>query len=279
MLHLLANFSMFTFIVSSLLGAGLGLTVAEIIAPLKRVKLDLYALLANFIIIPAATYLIAYLLKVDPGLKAGLTIMAGCAGAPFLPKLVTVAKGKIAGAIGLMMLLMLVTVIYLPLVLPLLITGLAIKPVAIAKPLIFYLLLPLATGLMIKAYLANLAAKAKPIIERLSSLSLILAGILTLITSYQLFISAWGTGVYNALTIFTLISMIIGYLFGGNHPAEKIVSTLGCGARNIAAALLIAATNFSDPRVSTVVLIGSLIQFVILFLTAFIWGKVNKEVF
>ena len=46
--------------------------------------------------------------------------MGTAAGAPFLPKLGQLAKGNLAFAVGLMVMLMVVTVGYLPLVLPLL---------------------------------------------------------------------------------------------------------------------------------------------------------------
>jgi hypothetical protein len=43
----------------------------------------------------------------------GLILLATAAGAPFLPKLAEVAKGNIAFGVGLMVLLMVVTIIYL----------------------------------------------------------------------------------------------------------------------------------------------------------------------
>ena len=51
-------------------------------------------------------------------------LLLGCAaGAPFLPKLAELAKGNLAFAVGVMVLLMVTTVVYLPIVLPLLLPG------------------------------------------------------------------------------------------------------------------------------------------------------------
>ena len=58
------------------------------------------------------------------------------AGAPFLPKLVQGAKGNVAFGVGLMVLLMVVTIGYMPLVLPFLLPGVQVNPWDIAQSLI-----------------------------------------------------------------------------------------------------------------------------------------------
>ncbi|MFA6430811.1 MAG: bile acid:sodium symporter [Candidatus Margulisiibacteriota bacterium] len=272
-IQLLVSLFMFTFILTSLFGAGLGLTIREIAEPLKKMKFVFLALIANFILIPAAAYLLSVLLKADPSMQAGLVILACCGGAPFLPKLVGLGKGNIASSIGLMVLLMVSTVIFSPILLPYAIPGLSIDPWAIARPQILLMLLPLAIGLALNAWRPSLAGRLKKIFDRISSMSLIAWLILAIFIDYHLVVSAYGTGVYNLTLLFTLATIVIAYLLGGSSRAERQVMVLGSGTRNIAAALLIAAANFSDPRVVTVVMIGSLVQFVILFPLAYIQGR------
>ena len=93
----------------------------------------LVALAANFVAVPLLGWGIGELLSLDEGLAIGLTIMATAAGAPFLPKLAAAAEGDLAFSVGLMVLLMVVTVVYMPLVLPLLISGVEVDPWAIAS--------------------------------------------------------------------------------------------------------------------------------------------------
>jgi bile acid:Na+ symporter, BASS family len=59
--------------------------------------------------------------------RIGLLLMGTAAGAPFLPKLAQIAKANVAFAVGLMTMLMLVTIAYLPLVLPLLLPGVQVS--------------------------------------------------------------------------------------------------------------------------------------------------------
>ena len=119
LLILAAQLSGLLFIVSSMLAMGLSLTMAQIIEPLKNARLVILALLANFVLVPLLAYLITLVIPLEQSLKIGLIVLATAAGAPFLPKLVQGAKGDIAFGVGLMVLLMVVTIIYLPIVLPL----------------------------------------------------------------------------------------------------------------------------------------------------------------
>ena len=92
---------------------------------------------------PLGAVVLCTLLRLDQPLGVGLLLLGTAAGAPFLPKLAEIAKGNLAFAVGLMVLLMVVTVGYLPLVLPLLLPGVSVNPAKIARSLILLMLLPL----------------------------------------------------------------------------------------------------------------------------------------
>ena len=106
-----ARLSVFTFNITSVLAMGLGLTVRQIVDPLRNAKVVLLALLASFVLVPALAYLIQAIIPLDQGLAIGLIVAGTAAGAPFLPKLVQLAKGNTAFSVGLMTVLMVVTVI------------------------------------------------------------------------------------------------------------------------------------------------------------------------
>ena len=106
-----------------MLGMGLSLTTAQIIQPLKNVRLVILALLANFVLVPLLAFGITRLIPMDQSLQIGLIVLSTVAGAPFLVKEVQAAKGDLALAVGLMFMMMVVTILYVPLVLPLLLPG------------------------------------------------------------------------------------------------------------------------------------------------------------
>src|SRR5436190_18165004 len=175
--------AMLAFVLSSMLAMGLGLTVVGIIAPLRDVRRVVLSLLANFVLVPLIALAIGALLRLDQPLGVGLLLLGSAAGAPFLPKLAQLAKGNLAFAVGLMVLLMVITVGYLPLVLPLLLPGVSVNPAKIASSLFLLMLLPLAGALAINARFPNFAARVRPTLNKVSSLSLMLLILLLVVTN------------------------------------------------------------------------------------------------
>ena len=123
LLNSAVSVAMFAFVVSSMLAVGVSLTVGQIVAPLRNRRVISLALLANFVLMPLGAILVARLLRLDEPLRVALVLLGTAAGAPFLPTLAGIAKGNRAFAVGLMVLLMVVTVGYMPLVLPRFPTG------------------------------------------------------------------------------------------------------------------------------------------------------------
>src|SRR5256714_13541326 len=156
-----ATVAMLSFVVSSMLAMGAGLTVSQISDPLRNARLVMLALLANFVLMPLGALALAKVLWLDEPFGVGLLLLGCAAGAPFLPKLAELAKGNLAFAVGAMVLLMVVTVGYLPMVLPLLLPGVTVDPWQIARSLVLLMLLPLATGLALKSHYLHFATQAK----------------------------------------------------------------------------------------------------------------------
>lgn len=165
LLNKAATIAMLSFLVSSMLAMGAGLTATQIIHPLRNVRLVVLALLANFVLMPAGAVALAKALRLDEPFGVGLLLLGCAAGAPFLPKLAELAKANLAFAVGLMVLLMVVTVGYLPIVLPLLLPGVTVDPWQIARSLILLMLLPLAAGLALKSHYEGFATQAKRVLQ------------------------------------------------------------------------------------------------------------------
>jgi len=256
------------FVVSSMLAMGLSLTVPMIIQPLKNVKLVVLALLANFVLVPLLAYLIILIVPLEQSLRIGLVVLATAAGAPFLPKLVQGAKGDVAFGVGLMVLLMVVTIIYMPLVLPLLLTGVSVNPWNIAKSLIVIMLVPLGISLLIKSHSPEVAADYQPLMAKASSLSLLVLLVVGLGLNISNIIDLIGTGGLIALILFVVGSLVIGLVLGGREPGVRSVMGLGTAQRNVSAALVVTTQNFSGTNTLPFVLIAAVLGLLILLPTA-----------
>ena len=259
----IAQLSGLAFVVTSMLAMGMSLTVAQIVAPLRNGRLVVLALIANFVLVPALAYGIAAVIPIDESLRTGLIVLAAAGGAPFLPKLVQVANGPIALGVGLMVLLMVVTIAYLPIVLPLLLPGVEVDPGAIAQSLIVLMLVPLAIGLLIRANAAETAAEYGPVFTKASSLAIVVLMVVGLGLSARNIVGLLGTGGIVALLLFVAGSFAIGFVLGGGDPGVRSVLGLGTAQRNVSAALVVAAQNLG-PDTLTFVLVGAIVMLLIL---------------
>jgi BASS family bile acid:Na+ symporter len=259
-----ATVAMLCFVVSSMLAMGAGLTVPRIMEPLRNVRLVLLALLANFVLMPAGAIGLAKVLRLDEPFGVGLLLLGCAAGAPFLPKLAELAKGNLAFAVGVMVLLMVVTVGYLPIVLPLLLPGVTVDPWQIARSLVLLMLLPLAAGLALKSYYEGLATRVKPLLDWISNVSLILLVILITAANIDKVLQVFGTFGILAGLLFIVLGLGFGWLLGGPDVDIKRVMALGTGQRNIAAALVVASQSFDDPKVVVMVIVVAIVGLIIL---------------
>jgi BASS family bile acid:Na+ symporter len=259
-----ATVAMLSFVVSSMLAMGAGLTVSQISAPLRNARLVVLALLANFVLMPLGALALGKALWLDEPFGVGLLLLGCAAGAPFLPKLAELAKGNLAFAVGAMVLLMVVTVAYLPIVLPLLLPGVTVQPWDIARSLLLLMLLPLVIGLALKARYGDLAARVKPVLDWISNVSLILLIALITAANIDKVLQVFGTLGILAGLLFIALGLGTGWLLGGSGADTKRVMALGTGQRNIAAALVVASQSFSDPKVVVMVIVVAIVGLIVL---------------
>lgn len=252
------------FVVSSMIAMGLGLKIAQLAAPLKNPRLVTMSVLVNLVAVPAGAIAITRILRLDEPFSIGLLLLGVAAGAPFLPKLAEIAHGNLAFAVALMVLLMIVTVGYLPLVLPLLLPGVSVDPARIARSLVVLMLLPLAIALGINAKWPAVAARAKPLFDRLSSLGLVLVVVLLVVVNFGKVLSVFGTRAILAGLLFIALGYVVGWAAGGTGADTRVVLGLGTAQRNIAAALVVGGQSFSDQSVVVMVVVVAITSLLVL---------------
>ena len=259
--------AMLGFVISSMLGIGLGLSVGEILAPLRNARLVILALVANFIVLPVGAIGLGRVVGLDEPFAIGLLLLASAAGAPFVPKLAQLARGNVAFGVGVMVLLMVVSVGYLPLALPVLLPGVTVDPWKIGRSLFLLMLLPLAVGLAGRAGVPGLAGRVKPVLDRISSLSLTVLMVAITGANLRNVLSVFGTGGILAGLLLIALGFAAGWLLGGPGRDTRSVLALGTAQRNIAAALVV-GSGFANPKVVVMVVVVAIVGLFILMPTA-----------
>ena len=258
LLNKVATTALLGFVVSSMMAMGVGFTVRQIIDALRDVRLVLLALLANFVAMPLGALALDKMLRLDEPLGVGLLLLGTAAGAPFLPKLTELAKGNLPFAVGIMMLLAIGTVGYLPLVLPLLLPGVTVNSAKIAGWLFLLTLLPLAAGLALRARYGRLAAQVKPVLDWVTNVLVPMVLLLAAANTDKILHVFCTRGILAGLLLIAL-GFGIGWMLGGPGIDTRRALALGTGQRNIAAALVVASESFSDPSVVIMVIVVTIV--------------------
>ena len=272
----IAGISGLLFVVTSMLAMSLSLSVQQMTQPLKNARLVILALLANFVLVPLLAYVIIKVIPLDESLQIGVILLGTAAGAPFIPKLVQGAKGNVAYAVGLMFLIMVVTIFYLPFILPLLLPGVEVNPWDIAKSLIVTMLVPLVIGMLIKSHSPDVADHWAPVMNKISSLSVLILLVVGLGLNISNILGFIGTRGIGAMVLLIVGSLVIGMLLGGRDPGIRSAMGLSTANRNGAAALLVATQNFSGTDTLPFVLVGVVLMLLILLPVAKRMGARNN---
>ncbi|TXL14273.1 transporter [Methylococcaceae bacterium HT4] len=257
------NLSMLGFVSGSMLTLGLGLTVAQIIAPVKKIRIVIRALIANFIIVPLFALGIVSWLPVSEGVRIGIIVLSLGGGAPFIPMIVATAKGNVAGAVGLMVLLLIVTLVFIPIAVPLVLPGISVSAWIIARSLISIMLVPLLLALFIRARFSTFARRIQPFVARFTNISILILIIAVLFLYIETIMES--VDILPVIILFFLGAMFIGYLSGGKRRDIRVIFSVAAGLRNPPVAILVATQNFStEPMAAIVPLLVAIVGILIL---------------
>lgn len=259
----LSTLSVDVFAIASMASVGLRYTVREIVEPLRDWWGVALALVANFIAVPLLAFLILRLLPLETPYAVGLLLIAAAAGAPFVIKLTQIADGDVAFNAGLLVLLVVVSIAYMPLVVPHLAPQADVSAWAIARPLVITMLLPLALGVVLKA-LTPRSGSLLPALAVLTNVALVVLVVLTFSLNVNTVLGVFGTGAILVSLLLVIGAFAIGWVLGGFGEHLRDEMALTTAQRNFAAAMVV-ATSFEHDGVLVMVVVVSLVTMVILF--------------
>ena len=264
------------FVISTMLNVGLTQKPSDIAKHLNNRSFVLKMLLANFVFAPLLMIVALYFAPFDPALKAGLLIFSLGAGAPLLIKLTQTAEHEIALGAAVMMLLMVVTVGFMPVVLPMILSGISVDAGAVARSLLLQLLLPIGVGMLAAQFMPTLAKKAQPWVGGLGNVALYALIVVTLVGYYPNLFNIIGTGAFMVGLAFVAAAFGLGYLAGAGKDHLEDIGGLGTAQRNTAAGVIIAVENFKDPNVFVMLTLANMLGIVMLLFIAKALSRDNK---
>ena len=243
------------FVLSTLFSVGLLVSARQVLTALQQRRSLAVALCANFVVLPSAALALCWGLQLAPPVQAALLLVATAPGSPVLLRLNEFARGDQARAVGLLVLLTSLTVVYQPLVLPMLLPGLSVSPMPIARALVLTVLLPLVLGLLLKARWPQVAGRLRPALARLGNISAALSCFILLPLVYLDALMDVALSGLLVVLLYLPLAVGAGWWLGGPDADQRRLLALCCGQGSMGAAFVIAAHNFNDPQVIAMLLL------------------------
>lgn len=240
----LPNWLVFAFVVVNMLALGMELTVREIVTPLRNLQATAKALVASFVLVPLTAYALVHGLRLEHGFALGLILMACSAGDPFVTKLSQSARGDMAYSLSVMALLSVVTVVYMPIFVPLLLPGVKVDAVEIAKPLIVLIIVPLLIGLIVRAKMPVAAKRLAPPLDRLASVLIYAAVVLFAAVHWRDIVAVIGLHIILSAIVLVASAFVYGYLFGGHNQLHRGDLAVNTAWRGVSAGMAVGIKNF-----------------------------------
>jgi len=271
------------FVVTASLGQGLGVTRQSMAGPLgAHPQLNVMMLISTFVILPAILIGLAALLPFADQVKMAIVVLAICGGAPFVPWLVSLAKGNIAYSAAATTMLLLATFIVLPLAVPPLVraldTGADVSVWKILWPLLLFMLLPFVIGIWIRGRSLSLTMALGVWLGPVSITFLVAHIVLFIGYSWDDFVSIAGYGQMAYALVFPVVGMLVGFLLSppyalspvpaaDSHRGSKVASMVAVAQQNTGAVICCAIFAFGKYTVAgDMMLLGAIVTIIVVLL-------------
>ena len=219
---------------------------------LRQPSLLVRSLLAMNIVMPFVAVGIAMLFRLDPALEAALILLSVAPVPPILPGKEAKAGGNVSYAIGLLALMALLAIVFVPasvvLIARLFGRIVEVPMAAIALIVLKTVLGPLLLGALIRRLMPSLAERVARPLSLAGTLLLVLSLLPVLFKMWPAIAAAAGGFTVVAILLFTVVGLLVGHVLGGPAPEDRTVLAISTASRHPGVAMALAGMVVQDVR-------------------------------
>jgi BASS family bile acid:Na+ symporter len=246
---------------------GVRLTLGDLRRTTREYTLALRWLVANLLFLPLAAVLFGAAFRLPKPLLLALLLVAAAPGAPFIPPIVALAGQDSHEAIRLTASLTIIATLTVPLFVAAMLFVLNVdaefSPWSLLVPLGVVLAAPLFAGIAVRTWRPALAERLGRPLTLVANVTLAFALGTAVLRGgpaiVEVFAALFGTGALLVLSLFVLVSVGLGWLFGGPTAQSRRVLALGTAGRNVNVAIFVAIGAFPGQGVG-----GGIVAFTVL---------------
>lgn len=237
-------------------GIALGIDPKDFKLVAKCPKSAAVGVISQFLLLPAATFLLVWLLKPDPALALGMILVAACPGGNISNFISSISGANVALSVSLTGIATLITPIFTPLNFEfwahllsdtsLYLQSFRLEFSEILKTVILLLVLPLLLGLWVRAKFKTVSAKIEKPIRILSLIILVGFIVVALANNFNAFMDHLGV-VFLIVLLHNAVAFALGYFSGkaARLPeSERRTIAIETGIQNSGLGLIIIFTFF-----------------------------------
>jgi bile acid:Na+ symporter, BASS family len=253
-------------VVATVLSLGMTFSLAQLLAPLRRVRLVGTVLVLNTVVLPAVAWGWATAVPISDDYVAGIALAAiGSAGAAGLKAAQLSQRADLPLAVALVVVLQLVNLVAVPLWAAVVVTGASLSRLTILQSLAALVLLPLVAGAALRFRSGHLADRLRAMLLRVGNVALVIALAAGIAGNWDVLLSVLGSWVLPAALATAGTGLMLGLLAGGRDGPTRITTGLVSGTRFSALGLSIVAMQFAGrPEYLASAITFSLIDFVVM---------------
>jgi BASS family bile acid:Na+ symporter len=239
-----------------------GVSLSLRLGDFRRIALapiaPLAGMLAQFVLLPAATCLFTWALNIDPELALGMILVSACPGGSFSNVMTWLARGKVAVSISMTAVSSLAATVLTPLNFALYgwlnphtrdyLTQISLEPASMLTLVLLVLALPMVLGMVTGRRLPGFVARSEKPLRVISLLVFISFVAIAFSKNFGLFIERFHS-FFWLVVCHNLLALLLGYgmarLCRLPHSDRRAV-TLEVGIQNSGLGLVILFTFFPD---------------------------------
>jgi len=239
------------FLITTMAAIGLKVTTGELVSALRERSLMVRSLVVNMIIVPLLGLLLVKIVPMSQDAEVGILLLAAAPGGLNAIQFTSKSKSALCYAASLLFILTLLSFLLSPAIAGIMLpinTSLTLPYGKVIRFLLLYLFLPLLAGLGVHRVSKRFADMlSKPV--ALCGTVFFVVVVIRLMTQRKQAMASMGKTELAAMIGFIIITMIIGWLFGGPSKETRRVLATTTSMRNAALCLVIAMNCFPDTNV------------------------------
>lgn len=236
-------------------GVSLGLDTSNFKTIIKYPRAAITGSASQFLLLPALTFLLVWILKPHPSLAMGMILVAACPGGNVSNFFSFIAKGNVALSVSLTMLASCLSIIMTPLNIEFWggflerkqNINIEISFLQLMQTIVLIIGIPLALGMLTRRFFPRFSEKAQQVTKYLSFLILLAIISMAFLKNYELFLDYYQYIVLLVLS-HNAVALLSGYYFSKflkNTERDTRTITIETGIQNSGLGLVL-IFNFFD---------------------------------